>query len=218
MKQALDKIFTSLFNFLMPANPTAKKLAEMKPEDFADVVAPSSDNSEHITSLYSYRDPLARELIWQMKFKHNSNLTNLGANLLYDSIVGFMQDSGNFSGFENPLIIPVPISKKRERERGFNQSALLARKILELDDGANFEIDEHSVAKTLDTVPQTTLIRAEREKNLVGCFTVTEPEKIKGRNIIIIDDVYTTGSTINELKKVLVQAGAKKVVGFTIAH
>lgn len=202
----------------MPSNLAAKQLSRIDAPTFVRTVSKSRDSGTEISSLFSYKDPLVKELIWQIKFRNNKKLAFMAAELLYDALVGFMEDSGHFSGFEKPVLVPVPLSKRRLRERGYNQSLLIAREIVNIDKGNNFELAEGAVEKIKDTPAQTSLKRAEREKNIIGCFAVILPKTVRGRNIIILDDVYTTGSTIGELRKVLIEAGAKKVIGFTLTH
>ncbi len=105
------------------------------------------------------------------------------------------------------LIIPIPLHKRRLRWRGFNQSELLAKSI-EL----TIPIDTTSLTRKKYTTSQVKVkSRKKRIDNIKGAFCVTEPEKIKGKSILLIDDVITTGSTIDECAKVLKNAGAKKV-------
>jgi len=122
-----------------------------------------------------------------------------------------------FENFINALVIPAPLSKKRFRERGFNQAELLARAFIRAQ-GGKLEIASNALVKTKDTPHQADLSRSERLKNLKRCFSVVNPRAICGRNIILVDDVITTESTMNEMKKTLRKAGAKKVIGIAIAH
>ena len=120
--------------------------------------------------------------------------------------------------FRDPVIIPIPLAKKRMHERGFNQSLLISKKISKLSSG-NLILEKDVLIKPKDTEHQARIEnRNERLKNIVGSFRVINEEKIKNRNIILIDDVTTTGATLGEAKKVLKQAGARKVIAFTVAH
>jgi ComF family protein len=106
------------------------------------------------------------------------------------------------------LIIPVPISPNSFQVRGFNQTDLLAKQIgREL----GVRVDYGAIARIKDTPHQTELSREEREKNLLYAFEVQHPEKIAGKNILLVDDVYTTGSTSRECTRILLEAGAAKV-------
>jgi ComF family protein len=112
------------------------------------------------------------------------------------------------------IIIPVPLSAKKKRRRGFNQSEEIGKIISEAT-GLCLCFD--GLMKIKENKPQMELNKKERTENIKNCFRA-EKEKVGGRNIILLDDVYTTGSTMEECAKVLKQSGAKKVYGLTIAR
>jgi len=113
------------------------------------------------------------------------------------------------------LIIPVPLHKNDFRKRGFNQSILLGRVI-----GNYFSIPvgEKVLIKKKLTPFQVNLSKKEREKNILKAFSVEKPEEIKGKNILILDDVFTTGSTVAECAKELKEARANKIYVLTLAR
>ncbi|MFP3982193.1 MAG: ComF family protein [Desulfurivibrionaceae bacterium] len=113
------------------------------------------------------------------------------------------------------LIIPVPLHKKRLRHRGYNQALLLAQALFPLE---RAKIDPFVLRRDKDTGPQTSLSGRQRRRNPIGAFRVAEPEKIEGRSILLIDDVLTTGTTVNECARVLSRAGAERVEVFTLAR
>jgi len=113
------------------------------------------------------------------------------------------------------LIIPVPLHIKKLRERGFNQSLILARAIGEKQQiPVNFSLlKRHKFTET-----QTGMHKAERKQNIKKAFEISDKEKIAGKDIILVDDVYTTGATVNECAKTLIKAGARKVSVLTLAR
>lgn len=111
-------------------------------------------------------------------------------------------------------LVPVPLYPARERRRGFNQSVLLARALGEI---TGVPVLERAVARIRETPPQTGLPRHERMRNLEGAFRVREPERITGKIITIIDDVFTTGTTVSNLSQELRQAGATGIMVLTFA-
>jgi ComF family protein len=113
------------------------------------------------------------------------------------------------------LTIPVPLHPKRLRERGFNQSLLLARHVASL---LGTELDFLSLRRIRYTQPQTGLKSEERKRNVRKAFEITNQEVIKGRNVLLVDDVTTTGSTLNECARALKRAGAEKVFGLVLAR
>jgi ComF family protein len=112
-------------------------------------------------------------------------------------------------------IISVPLYKKRLRQREFNQSALFAK---HLACSIGKPLILNCLIKTRDTMPQVGLSAKERGKNIRKTFAIGNKELIGGKNIMLIDDVYTTGATVRECSKVLKKAGAKDIYVITLAH
>jgi ComF family protein len=113
------------------------------------------------------------------------------------------------------LMVPVPLHPKRLRWRGFNQSLLLARQV-----SRKYEvpIDPFILYRSRETPPQTQLTEDERRKNVRGAFA-THPEKsVKGKSVLLVDDVYTSGATVNECSRVLRRGGAREVYVVTLAR
>lgn len=167
-------------------------------------------------SLFNYGDVRTRTLVWEIKYRGNERLVAVTAELLHDAALESAADL-NLFGCGIPLLIPVPLHPERLRERGWNQSELLARRMHGLSP-SSYEFAPSALVKTKHTPPQTKLARAERLKNLKGCFSASRPERIKGRTIFLVDDVTTTGATLEEARKTLLDAGAREVMAFTVAH
>jgi len=150
-----------------------------------------------------------REAILRVKFGGESPLAR--------SLSLYMTD--HYSRFFPPgafdAILPVPLHPKRLREREFNQCVLLARPLAAR---LGLPLSLHAVARVRHTLPQSASNEADRRKNLRGAFRVQRPERIKGRSILLFDDVYTTGATLEELAKPLLSAGARRVCGLTLAR
>ncbi len=168
-------------------------------------------------ALFSYKDPHIRAMVWNMKYKRNRIFFEHAALLLSEELTSLLEDERLFSYFENPLIIPVPLSYEKSKERGYNQVEEILN-IMKSHLGSDFEVSFDCIRKIRHTENQTRLSKKERLQNLRGAFLVTYPEKVKGRTIIIIDDVLTTGATIAEITSVLKRAGARKVIPLVFAH
>lgn len=111
------------------------------------------------------------------------------------------------------IIVPVPLYRKKENIRGFNQAELIARYV-----GKRLKIHGgNSLIRRRDTKSQTELRKEERRKNVSGAFSCDDPLYVKGKKILLIDDVATTGSTLNECSAVLRDSGAKEVWGVVVA-
>ncbi|MBE5736254.1 MAG: ComF family protein [Clostridiales bacterium] len=115
---------------------------------------------------------------------------------------------------EEPIdvIVPVPIHDTRRKERGFNQSEVLCTEIKDVP------IDTTLLIRSVNTPHQTGLSRENREKNLIGCFAVPDKKLVTGKSILLVDDIYTTGSTLSECARTLKKAGAKKVYAMCLAR
>jgi len=110
------------------------------------------------------------------------------------------------------LLAPVPLHPKRIKKRGFNQSLLLARAF----PGA--PVAREAVIRTRHTVPQVGLNPKQRRDNVKGAFAVTDPARVKGKHMLLVDDLYTTGATVKECARVLRRAGARRVEVLTVAR
>ncbi len=113
------------------------------------------------------------------------------------------------------LVIPVPLHKKRLRQREFNQSALLAKHIAKRM-GIPLMLD--SLIRSRNTMPQVGLNTKERKRNIRKAFEIRDMEFIKGKSVMLVDDVYTTGATIRECSGILKKAGAREIYAITITH
>lgn len=118
------------------------------------------------------------------------------------------------AGLEAVCVVPVPLHLDRLRQRGFNQAALLAEQIARYH---GLPYYDKAVERTLSTRAQANLTPLERGKNLAGAFSVFEPAVVRGKTVLVVDDIFTTGSTINEMARVLLRAGAREVKGYCFA-
>jgi ComF family protein len=117
--------------------------------------------------------------------------------------------------WEQPVdvVIPVPLHAARQRERGYNQSELLARV---LERRLNWQVETAALKRVRRTRPQVGLNRVERQENVYGAF-IAEPALVEGKDILLIDDVRTTGATLSAAADVLLAAGARSVSGYCLA-
>ena len=158
-------------------------------------------------SAFLYDDE-SKKLILDFKFKDKTYSAETLANMLYGA--------GSDIWSENPdLIVPVPVHWKRLLKRRYNQSALLV-KYLSLK--TSVPADYSSLIRKQNTIPQVQLTGVARRRNLRQAFAVKYPQNIKGKKVVLIDDVETTGSTLNECAKVLKKAGAAKIYALTLAR
>ena len=147
--------------------------------------------------------------IHQFKYARKSHLANSLGFLLSCFARNWLDKADGI------LIMPVPLHPKKLRERNFNQSLLLARSAAPL---LGAELDFLSLRRIKYTQPQTGLKSVERRKNVRGAFEVVKRTVVKGRRILLVDDVTTTGSTLNECARTLRRAGAGEVFCLTLAR
>lgn len=120
-----------------------------------------------------------------------------------------------FTAQRYDFIIPVPLHIRRLRWRGFNQSLLLAQAIGQKE---KIAVEPFLLERTRSTAPQIQLSEKERKSNVQGAFTVSDPERLQGTCVLLVDDVYTSGATVNECARVLRRSGATDVDVFTLAR
>jgi ComF family protein len=150
-----------------------------------------------------------RDLIHSFKYNQQSHLRYPLALLTLEGVGDVMQNH------KPDHIIPVPLHRSRLRQRGFNQAVLLGQ---ELSRQLSLPILPDTLVRIRRTEPQIELSGAERRLNVKGAFSIKKPGLIAGKTILLIDDVMTTGSTMNECAKELKNAGAAVVVAVTIAR
>lgn len=159
----------------------------------------------------SYDDPILKNLIHYYKYKSFKNLTPL----LGEIIIKYINSLSSKFCILNSVIVPIPLYPSRERKRGFNQAKLLAEFV-----GQKLNLELAAALKKIKNIkPQAQLKSGEeRIKNIEGCFGITNPEFVKNKNIILIDDVFTSGATMNEAVKTLKQNGARKIIALVLAR
>ena len=158
-----------------------------------------------------YDNKILSRLIKQLKYHFAQDIAKILAQFLKDFILHYQK--GNEFKMEDFLFIPVPLHKKRENSRGFNQSQKILEEFSKLFD---IKIDIKNLIKTKNTKAQAKLNEEERKENMKDAF-IWKGSDLKGKKIILIDDVATTGSTLNECALVLKNNGSEMVLGLVIA-
>jgi len=141
------------------------------------------------------------------------NAVDLKAGRIWEKLQDTQNVPGLLFGLEEALIIPVPLHPRRERSRGFNQAEALGRVVA---DKLLLKLESGFLIRKLYKAPQAKLGEEERKRNIQGSFG-WKGENLKGRSVVLIDDVVTTGSTLNECARVLKENGAGEVWGLVVA-
>jgi len=227
------KSFWGVFvDALFPLADAERALASMSPEQALAELPPAppydgsvADLGLGMRSIFAYQDERASKLVWSIKYKRSAHAVKLGGYALYRSVAG------------TALIVPMPITERRRRERGYNQCELLIDEIRRLDMAGDVTHDtsgdapRHAVsplsfdADLLERIHhvsrQTLKSRADRLESAKGIFAVNEEAAArydKGLPIVVIDDVITTGSTMKAALDALRAAGFTDVRGLSLAH
>jgi len=156
-------------------------------------------------------------LIHALKYKGKLQLIQPLSRLLFHSFYRYWE-AGYFD-----LIIPVPLHKKKLRLRGFNQAHVLVKgwpdlAAMLMDAPDDIHIKTDILVRKKWTLPQTGLGRKARISNIKNAFDLTDPSLVRGRRILLVDDVFTTGSTVNECARILMHGGAECVNVLTLAR
>jgi ComF family protein len=178
--------------------------------------APLHGEPYFLRAATNYDDKTVQALIHSLKFRSVSGAAEPLANLILHYVAS-LSAAESFAGFSGFTVIPIPLSARRRRARGYNQAELIARRVAE---GLGLPIETNILIRAKHTTPQTeTKSEAERNENIRGAFAVAEKMKsaLTGRKILLIDDVATTGSTFREASLPLKSAGAQTIIAIAAA-
>ena len=167
---------------------------------------------ERAVAYGSYEGGL-RELIHLLKYDGVRPAAKVLGRMLAESVSGLESEFEQ----ETVLVIPVPLFKAKRRQREFNQAELIARAALQLS-STRLRLAPGILQRTRDTHSQIGLTSHQRRENLRGAFAVACAQEVTGREVLLVDDVYTTGTTATECARVLRKAGASKVWVATVAR
>ncbi|HXA83987.1 MAG TPA: ComF family protein, partial [Candidatus Dormibacteraeota bacterium] len=152
-----------------------------------------------------------RDLIHLFKYKGTRPAGKLLGSLLNQAVTAMALP-------DSLIVVPVPLWSGKRNSRGFNQAEAIARTFTHFQTSSSIQLDTTVLVRTRETASQTGLTRHQRRANVRGAFAVRKPEKVKGRSVLIVDDVMTTGTTAGECARVLRRAGAKEVFVATVAR
>lgn len=208
-------IFKIIMDLIVPEEQKMAKLLDLEASAMRRLLPASPTNMRDILVLFDYRNKMVRFLVKSIKYKNHAGLKKRIAQYFIDEILEISEDIALFEGGP-PLIVPMPMSKQEKRKKGFNQCEELVREI-EKNSGHNINISYNALKKIRETKRQTTLSREERLENVKNSMQAM-PEKVRNKTVIVIDDVYTTLASFSEARRALHSAGARRTLGFFIAH
>ncbi|MBI2097582.1 MAG: ComF family protein [Candidatus Vogelbacteria bacterium] len=181
-----------------------------------DELPPQNAQEKGVFSVFDYQTALIKRAIWRLKYKGEKPIALRLGQELYRRGRARLDLPANQ---HQPLIvIPIPLSRRRLAERGFNQAALIAKALVDCNP-SQLRFADDVLVKIKNTAAQVAMkSRAARRANLAGAFAVRNSALVAGQTIILIDDVATTGATMAEAKRTLMSVGAKRVISLTVAR
>ncbi|HSK43696.1 MAG TPA: ComF family protein [Candidatus Binatia bacterium] len=160
---------------------------------------------------YGAYEGALRDLIHLFKYKGTRPAGKVLGSLLNQTVAAMALP-------DSLIVVPVPLWSGKRTARGFNQAEAIAHAFISFKRSSSIQLDTSILVRTRETASQTGLTRHQRRANVRGAFAVVNPAKIKGRSVLIVDDVMTTGTTAGECARVLRRAGAKEVFVATVAR
>ena len=206
------------FDFLFPPRVDELALRDVSSDDFLAKVAPRLVPATRpgAVALLPFNDPSARAAIHEAKYHGSDTAFSYLAAVLAD----YLRDADDLSAtrFNLVALVPVPLGKARRKERGFNQVEEVARRA---GKELNIPVDAALLARTRETVSQVSLLRHAREENMRGAFRVPQGAANRidpAHAYIVLDDVLTTGATLQAAIDALTDAGASHIIPLALAH
>lgn len=239
MIRILNYIYNIFIEAIFPLSKVEEELFSMSPEIAMNVLPQSPPVPIKAISVFAYKDERVSKLVWNIKYKKSLPAIEIGGYALFKTVNKLLNDLPTIhSNIDVPsqpshcnktrvVVLPMPITNKRRRERGFNQCELLVDKMKVLDSSDSFEVNKNLLIRVKHSSRQTLKHRKERLTDASGIFAVNEGEMrvLLGNNttqpniqILVIDDVITTGSTMLEAVHTLEQAGFENVIAISLAH
>jgi ComF family protein len=200
-------------DFLFPPRADEIGLRNISIDDFIALVAPRivPETRPGTVALLPFNDPRVRAAIHEAKYRGNT----YAYKLLGAALAEYLRDADEYEGTKF-IIVPIPLGKKRRKERGFNQVEEIANRATKQIGGASI-VDSTLLIRTRETISQVSLPRHKREKNMRGAFGAAHSVN-PSSTYIILDDVLTTGATLQAAIDALKKAGAEHIIPLALAH
>lgn len=221
-------LWTFILDTIAPPHPLVREIERMSVAEFMHRTrrtdTPIQNTSPFvIRALFAYKDPLAQTALLELKSYGNKKMAYILAASLYETLLDKREQKPQSNDSLNPILVPIPMTRICKRKRGWNQCELIGQALTHIDTLSTrgvprFEVRSDLLHKIRETADQVGKNRHERFENLRNCFAVQHPEKIHGREIIVFDDILTTGATLSEAAQALHKAGASKITCIALAH
>jgi len=166
---------------------------------------------EELISVALYRDPLWQKVLQSLKYDYNIEISSA----LDDVFIKLIRDNPDIKNLDFDAVVPVPLHQRRYLERGFNQAEIIAEKICQF---TGWPLEIEGLIRTRNTPPQARLEDDARRKNVEKAFSVATDDFFKNKKVILVDDVFTTGSTLYEAAAAVRSSGAKKISAWVVTR
>lgn len=222
MAETLIHIFNKILDFLFPKKCLGcgtrnvflcDNCLKLLPLIEAPLFGIKIDGVKEIFASTYYESEIVKKAIRLLKYHGIKSLAKPLANLIYLRLGSAILE--NAVNPNKSLMIPIPLSQNKLRKRGYNQTKLIGQT---LSDKLSISFNSNVLYKIRETLSQVEIKdRSKRIENMLGAFMVKNPEAVKGKNIILVDDIVTTGATLKDAARALKQAGAKKIIAVVVA-
>lgn len=219
----MKDFITKILNFIFPQKCIGCGVSgELLCENCLLKIPEPEDNlGDHAIVPFSYKDKTMKEAIKMLKFKGAFSVASPIAKFMRETVLEELSEKIEMDAVpagEKVILIPIPMHEKRLQERGYNQAEILAEQMVIKED-KNFTLETDVLFKIKNTESQvTTKDKKSRSHNLKDAFEARNARKIRGKIVILVDDVITTGATMEECAKTLKKAGARKIYHLAAAH
>lgn len=211
-----QKIISFFGDFLMPRKNAESYILRSETRDILSRLPRNMKVlPEKMFASVLYQHPISRALLSLLKYENKGKAFDIATDLLAETILGELEESLSREMF---LLVPIPMSTKERRERGFNPAEKLAELLARRKGFLGFLRYAPILKKIRETQRQTELRRRERLINIRGAFAVKENSDVRGKKVILLDDIMTTGATMNEARRVLLESGAQECICFAVAY
>lgn len=220
LKDFLSRLLSAVLDALFPKRCAGCRQRETYLCDrcSSQIIIRGNFGDKTIFSAVSYHEPTVRQLVWLLKYRGVREIADIFAGWLYEALIEDLAEIALYREKQGRiLIIPIPLSKKRQRGRGYNQAEEIAKKLTEFDPKL-FRLETGNLIKIKETKTQVSVKnRQDRLKNLRGVFKILNAQNLRGRTIILLDDVSTTGATMEEASKALARGKPRRIIKVTVA-
>lgn len=214
------KSLTTFFDILFPRDIRISVFdtLELEKLEQCTLQAPSTVPYSFVAPL-PYRKPLVRFAVQAAKYHGHERAAKLLGETLAPFVAEELSERRMFGSFETVYIVPIPLHKTRLHERGYNQAERIASAVCSYIADTRVTLECSLLSRSKNTQAQVhSTSKSARISNIRGAFSVIDTKKVTNKDIILVDDVVTTGATLKEAQKTLYKAGARNVICVAVAH